>query len=613
MKLEQILNYVNSFEKNPFLKVIDSIISNNPKEHKEVDRILNELDGQIKNADNKSVAQILNLVEDEFADHIKEEFLNTTSQLDILIDIIIRDGNSLMKREWLGKLYEKEVQKIKKRIKSFEKSFDEEDKDPRNRDYVIYNKCLETAYKNDREHNQESKITRDEQSILNTLASSLELSHEEIKLINYLIVPLQKIDVDEIIKYLSSTGVIFYSRKNHQVYVADEVIRILRKIRGKDVSEKVFRKVLKKLKDSHINQLARKHNIDRKLSREEKIKEILNEGITLTSALINGIFRDDVNKTERRATINELIEKRLRIDEKIKGASLEAKVENLITYFKNREKDGALTISVNGYEKLLKDVKGHIPKLNSIVREEFELQEEDVLKAKFLLMYNIRPSDVLYLLTDDEVKDFCNAQSISIRGNEIQNVLDEYKDVENLFIENYELIARRDFNSLQENGLDVKEAEIGVKFEEVTKSILKKLGFNVDDDLRDSVNTSKDKADIILNEGENSLIIIECKSIKEKGYNKYSSVARQVKSYKNNAEKKGYEVMKIFIVAPEFTDEFINDCTLDYESNLSLITADTLIEIYNVFKEFGHKSLPISLLMRDVLIDKERVLKSLEK
>jgi hypothetical protein len=32
-----------------------------------------------------------------------------------------------------------------------------------------------------------------------------------------------------------------------------------------------------------------------------------------------------------------------------------------------------------------------------------------------------------------------------------------------------------------------------------------------------------------------------------------------------------------------------------------------------VFKEFGHKSLPISLLMRDVLIDKERVLKSLEK
>jgi len=613
MKLEQILNYVNSFEKNPFLKVIDSIISENPKEHKKVEKILNELDGQIKNADNKSIAQILDLVKNEFAEHVREEFLNTTSQLDILIDIVIRDGNSLMKREWMGKLYEKEIRKIKSRIKDFKDNFDEDDKYDRNRDYIIYKNCLETAYVNDREQNQESKITRDEQTILNTLAGSLELSHEEIKLINYLIVPLQKIDIDDIIKYLSSAGVIFYSRKNHQVYVADEVVRILRNIRGKDVSDKVFRKVLKKLKNSHINQLARKHGIDWKLDREAKIKEILNEGITLTGALRNGIFKDDVNKTDRKAAINELIDKGLRIEEKIKGASLEAKIENLLEFFKSRERDGALTISVNGYEKLLADIKNHIPKLNKLVREEFELQEENVLKAKFLLSYNIRPSDVLYLLSDEEVKGFCDAHSISIRGNEVKNILDEYKDVENLFIENYELIARRDFNSLQENGLEVKESEIGVKFEEVTKSILKKLGFNVDDELRDSINTSKDKADIVLNEGDNSIIIIECKSIKERGYNKYSSVSRQVKSYKVNAEKNGYDVMKIFIVAPEFTDDFINDCTLDYESNLSLISADTLIEIYNVFKEYEHKSLPISLLMRDVLIDKERVLKSLEK
>lgn len=69
--------------------------------------------------------------------------------------------------------------------------------------------------------------------------------------------------------------------------------------------------------------------------------------------------------------------------------------------------------------------------------------------------------------------------------------------------------------------MDVKEVEIGVKFEEVMKLILKKLGFNVDDDLRDLVNIFKDKVDIILNEGENSFIIIECKFIKEKGYNKY--------------------------------------------------------------------------------------------
>ena len=613
MKLEHILNYVNSFEKNPFLKVIDSIISNKPKEHKKIEKILNELDGQIKNADNRSVSEILGLVQEEFSNHIKGEFLNTTSQLDILIDIVIRDGNSLMKREWLGKLYEKEIRKIKSRIVEFKTQLEQENDDSRAREYTVYRECLKTAYENDIEVNQEKKITRDEQSILNTLSRCLELSHEEIKLVNYLIIPLVKLDIDEVIKYLTSTGIIFYSRKNHQVYVADEVISILRLIRGKEVSDKIFRKVLKKLKDPHINQLSRKHGIDRKLDREGKIRALLQEGITLSGALRNGIFKPEVNKTDRRNVINELIEKRLMIEEKIKGASLEAKIENLIEHLKTKERDRTLTISVNGYEKLLADLKNSIPKLKDIVRSEFELQEEDVLKAKFLLTYNIRPSDILYLLDDEQVKTFCSAQSVSTRGNEIKNILDEYKDVENLFIENYELIAKRDYNSLQDNGLDVREAELGLKFEEVTRSILRKLGFNVDDNLRNAINTSKDKADIVLDEGDNKIIIIECKSIKEKGYNKYSSVSRQVNSYKTNAQKKGYEVMKMFIVAPEFTEDFINDCTLDYESNLSLITANTLIEIYSTFKENNHKSLPISLLMRDVLIDKDRVLRSLEK
>ena len=613
MKLEIILNYLNSFEKNSFLKNIDSIISSKPKNYKQIEKILNQLDGQIKNADNKSVTDVLSLVEDEFSELIKQEFLNTTSQLDILIDIIIRDGNSLMKREWLGKLYEKEIQKIKAKLKNFKQLFEEEQKDTRIRDYVIYKECLITAYHNDKENNQESKITTDEQSILITLAKQLDLSHEEIKLINYLIIPLKKLDIDEIIKYLSSIGVIFYSRKNYQVYVADEVIRILRKIRGKEVSDKAFRQILKQLKDSHINLLSRKHNIDRKLDREDKIKEIIKEGISFSGALKNGIFREDVTKTDRKAYLNELVEKKLKIDEKLKGSTMEAKLENLIAYFENREKDGSIMISVSGYEKLLIDLGKSVRGLKKLVKGEFELQEEEVLGAKFLLQYNIRPTDVLYLLDDTAIKEFCQKHSISTRGNEVQNILQQYKDVENLYIENYESIARRDLYQLRENGLDIKEAELGLKFEDVTKSILKKLGFNVNDQLKGTLNTSKDKADIILDEGGGNIVIIECKSIKEKGYNKYSSVSRQVKSYRVNAEKKNYVVKKIFIVAPEFTDDFINECTLDYESNLSLITAETLLSIYDAFKENNISSLPLSLLMRDVLIDKDRVIKSIRK
>ncbi|MGH1432835.1 MAG: hypothetical protein ACRBG0_00085 [Lewinella sp.] len=611
MKLEHVLNYLNSFEKNPFLKCIDNIISEKPKNFKEVDKILNQLDGRLKNADSASVGLVLGLVEDEFSQLVREEFLNTTTQLDILIDIINRDGNSLMKREWLGQLYDKEIKKIKSKLKDFKALLEEEATDGRLRDYRIYSECLKTAYHNDRENNQENKITNDEQSILVTLARQLELSHEEIKLINYSILPLEKLDVDEIIKYLTGIGVIFYSRKNHQIYVADEVVRVLRKIRGKEIPDKIFRIVLKQLKDSQINQLSRKHNINWKLSREEKIKEIIDEGISFRGAISNGIFKDDVSKTDRKNFVNELVEKRLSIEERIKGSTMEAKLGSLIEYFERKERDGAISISISGYDKLMQDLARTNKTLKKKIKTAFELQEEDVLGAKFLLNYNIKPMDILYLMEDEEIKQFCEAQSISTRGSEVQNILAQYKDVENLFIENYVNIAMRNYNLLVENGLDIKEADLGIKFEEVTKTIFRKLGFTIADDLRKTINTAKDKMDILLKDKDESVIVIECKSIKERGYNKYSAVSRQMKAYKALAEKNSLIVKKLFLIAPEFTDDFVNECGLDYELNLSLITADTLLDIYQVCQESGNKTVPISLLMRDVLIDKERVLKAL--
>jgi len=613
MKLELVLDFLNSFEKNAFLKIIDNIITTKPKNIKAIDKILNQLDGRLKNADNSSIKKVLDLVESEFSKITQNEFLNTVSQLDIIIDIIIRDGNSLMKREWLARLYEKEVKKLRGKIKSFKDLIEDENDDARLRDYIIYSECLKTAYNNDRENNQENKITRDEQTILNTLSKHLDLSHEEVKLINYSIVPFKKLDIDEIIKYLTSIGVIFYSRKNHQIYVADEVVKLLRNIRGKEVPDKIFRRILKQLRDPNINQLSRRHNINWKLSREEKIKEIINEGITFRGAMTSGIFKDGTNKTEKKALFNDLVEKRLKIEEKIKGTTLDAKLNSLIEYFEEKEKDGSISISLSGYDKLLKDLAKSVKGLKKKVRGEFELQEEDVLKAKFLMDYNIKPMDILYLLEDSEIKEFCKNYSVSIRGNEVLNVLAEYKDVENLFIENYVNIANRRFNQLTENGLEIKEADLGVKFEEVTKTILRKLGFVVDDTLRNSLNTSKDKMDILIKESETELVIIECKSVKEKGFNKYSSVSRQVKAYKTLVEKNDFNVKKSFIIAPSFTDEFVKECDLDYELNLSLITADTLMAIYDTQIEMGKKVLPISLLMRDVLIDKERVVKALRK
>ena len=195
----------------------------------------------------------------------------------------------------------------------------------------------------------------------------------------------------------------------------------------------------------------------------------------------------------------------------------------------------------------------------------------------------------------------------------VLNILEAYTDAENLMIENYEAIGLRDIATLRENGINIKESELGLKFEEITKSIFERLGFNVDDSLKKQLNTSKNKIDLVLNLGKNNIIIVECKSVKEKGYNKYSSVSRQIKSYVNLARKAEFNVVKSLLVAPEFTDDFINECDLEFEINLSLITAGALINILKVFRNSNLEQFPHQLLMKDVLIREDRIIKAMSK
>lgn len=167
-------------------------------------------------------------------------------------------------------------------------------------------------------------------------------------------------------------------------------------------------------------------------------------------------------------------------------------------------------------------------------------------------------------------------------------------------------------NLLKENKILIKEADLGIKFEDITKDIFTQLGFNVDEKLRKSLNTNKDQIDILLNIGNNELILIECKTVKENGYNKFSSVSRQMKSYADLTKKQGYKIIKSLLIAPDFSDDFINETELEYELNLSLIKASSLLKILEGFKKTQkHKQFPYKLLMRDVLIDEGRIIKAI--
>ena len=294
MKLDKILENLNSFEKNSFLKIIDSILTSKPKKADEVDKILSDKSRDLKNMDNINIAKVFNLVQDEFGTYINEQFLNSESQFDLIIDVISRDGNCIMKQDWFARLYEKELNDFDNKLKKF-KSFIEDEKsdidEQRRRDYKIYHACVYTAYTNDEDNNHDKKITSNEQTILSTLSNQLGLSQEEVKLLNYLVIPITKSNIDTVINDLKSTGVVFYSKKTNTLYVADEMVRILRKTRGKEVGDKFFRRVLRQLRESQINLVCKRHNIDWRLPLDIKIKSIISEGISFS-----GVLGDEIHK-----------------------------------------------------------------------------------------------------------------------------------------------------------------------------------------------------------------------------------------------------------------------------------------------------------------------------
>ena len=60
----------------------------------------------------------------------------------------------------------------------------------------------------------------------------------------------------------------------------------------------------------------------------------------------------------------------------------------------------------------MKQLKESVSEINHRIKEEFELQDEDVMSSEILTDYNIGPRDVSYLLKRKELLDFCKKYSI---------------------------------------------------------------------------------------------------------------------------------------------------------------------------------------------------------
>jgi hypothetical protein len=616
MKLLKVLSNVNQIEKISFLKILEGFCAESRKITPQIDQILTQSANQLKNVDDANIVKLFNLLQDKYSTHLENRIKFSNFQIDIIVEIFVRDGNQMMSREWFHKLYNQAVSNLRSRIKTISSQIKKDNGDlspQRKRDYTIYQNCVRSAYENDLVLNREQHLSWEEKTVLHTLSKSLELSNEEERSITYSIVPLAKHNVDDIIGELKDSGIIFFNRKSNTIFVPNEIVWLLRRILKIEIANKYLRRILRHLKDPEINLLARKHNIDRKLKRNEKIKQLMEQGINVSNLLTVGIFKEKIKKSDRAKRIQQLITKDLEIELDRTGRTLEEKVDNLVKYYNDEEKDDTTSLSRDGFEKLLQQLKEFDPKINNRIREEFELQHEDVMSSELLADYNIGPRDVIYLNRREALVEFCKKNGIKSRGNVVSNIINSFRNIHDLYLENFECVGCRDLQSLKEKGLSIKESELGVLYEKLTKDMFQKLGFNVDEKLRRQISTAKAKIDILLNLGGKNVIIVECKTVKDKDYNKYTAVSRQLKSYESLCKKKGYHVNRAVIVANEFTEDFISECEYDYELGISLITSSGLVAIHEGLKESPLSELPHRLLLKDGVLNAQRIVNVLNR
>lgn len=614
MKLSNILSTVNQVEKSKFINFLDRICSDAITHDKDLAKRVSKLDGQIKNASSSEITQLFSVVLPYFERTVREQLAMNGAQATLLVNILSRDGNSVARESWIETLYIKEWESINLRSKHLKQEIDGAKIDdafgvPSRLE--LYYSCLREAYKNDERNNREAKITDDERGILNLLAKKLDITSDDKAAIEHLVDAIPKSGVQDCLNTLRDIGLLFVSRKNQIVYAADEVVAMLNKLQGKEIADKHLLRILRTFGDPELSNILKNHNRRiRGIERKEKIHEILQMGLPASQILQSDLYNAESNINEKKERLKQLIiDLNLQLDKL--GTTLEERSNLIIDALNDCSEKEFDALSATGFKELFSTLQRHFPTLPQLLRKEFELEENDELDVDKLRALSITPQDILFMLSNDEVKLVNESMGLSKRGNLRLNILESFADATDKLIENYALLAKRDLSGLKGEGIEIAEADIGVKFEEVTKAIFEQLGLAVDEDLRKSINTSKDKADIIISLSEDDVIIGEAKTCKNGDFAKYSSTSRQVKAYVNRCENVGKRVAQVLIVAPTFSTDFVESAEMDTEINISLLEAAGLKQILDAFNARRNPKFSAKLFTKGGLLKSELIAKNI--
>jgi len=614
MKLNQVLSVVNQVEKSKFISCLDRLCSDAAKSNKKLAKTIDNIDGQIKNASGSEITQLFNTVRDFFKISVQEQILMSSAQLNLLVNILSRDGNGVARISWIELLYEKEwveLSKLSKELKECIQQGAAESVLERNRALKIYHACMKEAYFNDEKNNREAKVTDDERSVLNVLANELNLTTDECAAVEHLVDVIPNNGVLDALNSLRDMGLLFISKKRQEVFIPDEIVTLLNEIQGKDLADKYVLRILRTLTDAELSNALKAHGRKiRGVSRTDKIQTIIHSGISAAKLLSDDIHNVEDNQNQRKDRLKQLIQD-LEIDTEKLGTTLDERIGLILSSLSGATEKEFDSLSASGFKQLLKTLEEHFPTMQAVLKEAFELEANEVIDTEKLRALSITPHDILYLLSNDEVREVRDSMGLSKRGNARFAILESFANATDKLIENYDALARRDINTLRDVGADVTEADIGVKFEEVTKAIFELLELNIDEDLRKDLNTTKDKADIVISLSDNDIIIGEAKTCKNGDFAKYSTTSRQVKAYVTRAENQGKRVAQVLIIAPSFSDDFIESAEMDTEVNISLLEAHGLKLILDAYKSKRNPSFAPKLLTKGGLLKAELIAKNI--
>jgi len=614
MKLSQVLSQINQVERSKFINCLDKLCSVAIKDDAELAEKLSNIDGQLRRASGSEITQLFAAATSQFSDHVREQIALGGSQVALLINILSRDGNSVARISWVESLYANEYQRLcdlsSVLLNEVEAAADHDGYERGTR-LSIYKDCFEVAYQNDLRLNREAKITDDERMILNTLSTRLGVSADEAFALENIVLPVPKGNVQDALNTLREMGVIFINKNRSEVFVADEVVSIFHEIQNKELPDKFVLRILRSLSDAELSHVLRHHDQKiRGVVRQEKIKYIANAGIPIRCILSRDIFSGDETLNQRKDRLKTLIED-LDISTSRLGVTLDERIDVVIASLKEGVEAEFNTLSASGFKELIHSLTSAAPSVNDLLRADFEIEEVETIDPDSLRALGISPLDILYLYTNDEIRKIRDDLGLSNRNNPRTMILESFASANDRLIENYEMLACRDLAGLHSVGIDIKEAELGLKFEEVTRTMFEQLGLQVDEDLRKQISTAKDKADIIVSLGGDDVIVGEVKSYKNGDYPKYSSTSRQVKAYVNRCEANGKRVAQTLIVAPSFSQDFIDSAEMDADINISLLEANGLKKILAAYKARRHPKFSEKLLTKGGLLKADLIAKTI--